>query len=148
MGIAFLHKGFLGLTWCLFMASALTAQVVDATPKNARDNPPPPAGVVVPNAGPKLPLQPLPPLKDLEVKKVPPLEEQEDWKTAQTNIRWIGPILIAIAAALGGGWGIRQTMRKEAIPVRNAPLTRTEELGLGADGKGGVWRREGSPWEQ
>jgi hypothetical protein len=79
----------------------------------------------------------------------PRFEEQErQRKDIESSVRWVGLIVSAILAA-AGGWGASQATRKEsAPPAAGPPKMHTEELGLGADGKGGVWRREVPPWER
>jgi hypothetical protein len=86
----------------------------------------------------------------MEVPRVPSydaaeLEQQK--KSVGSTLRWIVGIVSAIAAALGG-WGATEAMRKQPVPAIQPPKVRTEELKLGADGKGGVWRRELFPWEK
>src|SRR5262249_8167220 len=131
MEIAFLHKGFLSLACCLLVASGLTAQVVDAPPEGAQDRAARPIGIAIPKDGVQLPPPPLSPLQEVQLRKVPNPDEQEQWRTMQSVFLWVARILIGLSAALGGGWGVRQALRKEPVPASNTPITHVEELGLG-----------------
>jgi hypothetical protein len=65
--------------------------------------------------------------------------------------------LVSALVALLGGWGAADFPRPSAPagrpPVggdhsRTSPPPRQEQLGLGPDGRGGVWLRQVFPWEQ
>jgi hypothetical protein len=75
-------------------------------------------------------------------------------------LRWFLPAVLAAACA----WGAREAFAKKAPPAsagpqphgvppkappaRVPPSPREEPLGLGADGRGGVWLREVPAWEE
>jgi hypothetical protein len=62
-----------------------------------------------------------------------------------TALRWIIPAILAALGSMGGKWGMRQ----ELPPQDGAgPQTPPQEpLGLGPDGRDGVWLREVPAWE-
>jgi hypothetical protein len=156
MGIAFPGKGFLSLGCCLVVVSGLAAQVNNEKPVQGQDRPPTPVqgqdrpptqdrgaspnDRPQPPAGLPLPYSPPTPLQ------MPNFHTHEERaKASETAVRWILGILGAISAGLAG-LGTSQALRKKTAPPTGTPKTRTEELGLGVDGKGGVWRREVPPW--
>jgi hypothetical protein len=59
-------------------------------------------------------------------------------------LHWLGPLLAGLLAGLGGAWGTSRVLTKK----HSLPAPRVERLGLGADGKGGVWFRDVPPWEK
>jgi hypothetical protein len=151
MGIAFPWKWLFALGYCLWFGSELSAQFPVEQPPTLPNNPPPQVRSANPN-GPTPPLTDLPPypypvnLKPITIDYVKENEEQR--KSMESAWRWFGLIAGAIIAVLGG-WGAGATMRKEEPPANTAPpKMQTEELGLGTDGKGGVWKREVPPWEK
>ena len=84
-------------------------------------------------------IEKLPKMKMLEVesKKVAPPE----WA------HWHWLLILALRGGLGGGWGTKQILSKQPCPAADSPKPRVDRMGLGADGKGGVWLREVAPWE-
>jgi hypothetical protein len=148
MGVASQCKRFFDLACCVLVASALPAPVIGAEPSRLQHKPPP----QVKDAGPKGPALPpielWPGLPDaLVLKPFHVKHRDEAQKAFESSVQWIRWIVIAIVAALGS-WGVSQALRNKPIPPREPPKPRTEELGLGADGKGGVWRREVYPWQE
>jgi hypothetical protein len=147
-GTAFPGKGFRHLVCCLFMVSGLTAQATSDMASSAPNDPPPQTDGAKPNDRPQIPIEMWPELlKGLEV-KAPHVEELEKQrKDMDEALRWISWIVGGILAALGG-WGTSQALRKTPVPAPDTAKTHTEELGLGVDGKDGVWIREVLPWEK
>jgi hypothetical protein len=84
-------------------------------------------------------LEQLRPLPVEQKKRVAPVDA--------THWRWLFYALLVLGG-LGGGWGAKQVFTKKPPPVAGPPKPRVERLGLGADGKGGVWLREVYPWEK
>jgi hypothetical protein len=82
----------------------------------------------------------LPKMLQVQTKKVAPPEWMQ-W-------RWLLYGLLALAAGLGGGWSAKQALTKTPSPAADSPKPRVGRLGLGADGRGGVWLREVAPWEE
>jgi hypothetical protein len=93
------------------------------------------------------------------------LQEQKQEREAQQRKRleerdtfflWVRCIGFGLAAVIGGALGARGVLTgggsSTATPatphVRNPATPRVRPLGLGADGKGGVWLREVPPWEK
>jgi hypothetical protein len=146
--IRFHCQCFLSLGCCLLVVSGLTAGVTGAQPRRAQNDPPPRVEGARPDERTPPPIELRPNLLNAPPVEAPRLEEQDqELKTGESAFRWIVWIVSAILAILGG-WGTTQAMRKKPIPPRGTPKMRREELGLGVDGKGGVWRREVFPWEQ
>jgi hypothetical protein len=149
MGIASHSKGFLGLTCCLFVSSGLAAQVAGTKPRIAQ-NDLPPRTFVIPKDFPEPPIVLPPDFFDKLLVKLQAEQREKQRQTQESQTRaigWVRWILIGIIAAVAV-WGTTQAMRKGPLPTGDTPKTRTEELGLGVDGKDGVWRREVHPWEK
>jgi hypothetical protein len=83
--------------------------------------------------------------KALEARQKKQQEELKSLQWISYGVLWF---VIALAGAFGGGWGARQVLARKSPPAAPAAPPRVDCLGLGADGKGGVWLREGPPWEE
>jgi hypothetical protein len=167
------NRGPVSLAFCLLVPSALSAQDIvpeqppyyyQATPRiggnplRGRESPPEsphdamPAVPTVPPEGLRE-MPPVPPyFPGVDVQRFRLVEQQ---RFEQSDLGWVRYILYALIALLGG-WGASR-FPKEFAPVGSPPRagarTRTapppqKPLGLGADGKGGVWLRQVFPWEQ
>ena len=157
MGRTFPSKGLLGLGCWLFVASALTAQERFERPSMPPN--PPPAEVGRGNPNGQLPPQiQLPPYQPVNLPPMPTYDFKQfesQQKDTGSALRWIGLIVGALGAAAGGAgtWGAKQKNSvSPAAPPTTAPptvpQTKTQDLGLGVDGKAGVWQREVPPWQK
>ena len=68
-------------------------------------------------------------------------------------VRWVIYALLALGAGVGAVTFPRRCAAAGGPPVvgdrpRTAPPLRQDELGLGADGRRGVWLHQVFPWEQ
>jgi hypothetical protein len=135
------------LACCLYIVCQLIAQAGGGDSGWVQDDPPSPFGRPALDCRMPPPAVPLPVQEMLPV-KLPQLQErEEDSETFTAYSRWVLPIITALIASLGG-FGMRPTPREQAVPKADAPTTRLKELGLGVNGKGGVWRRQVHPWEE
>lgn len=134
---------------CLLVAFAgLTRVVAGAGPRSFQNGPPPWVN------GPR-PLDGVPPpillrpedVSKLLKKNLYVIKPEKEQKELQSCLRWIHWILMLIVAA-AGGFGVGQAISKRCAHPTDTGQTRVEELGLGADGKDGVWRRVIRPWEK
>jgi hypothetical protein len=126
---SFLPKCFLSLCCLVLVVSGLAAQSPDAPP-DPRNLPP----VVL-----------YPDISKLELIQTPSVQDLEKQRREQNEMfGWIRAIALGLVAVLGG-WRTGQAVWK--APATNQSQPRIEELGLGADGKGGVWRRQVQPWQ-
>jgi hypothetical protein len=174
MGNSLHGAAYLSLAFSLLMPSALSAQAVDAeqppyyykatprvggNPLRGRESPggsprdDMPAVPTVPPEGLKAmpPVPPSFPRVDLQ-----PYRLVEQPRFEPPDLGWVRYVMYA-AFALLGGWGVSQRLPSRSSPPdaspgacarpRSAPPPRQEQLGLGADGRGGVWLREVPPWE-
>ena len=139
----------LGLGCLVFVVSGLAAQAAAAARSATQNDPPPPIERMIErvraqeNNPPRIDLGP-DLLKNLQPYHVPDQrKEQEAMNEVFGWIRWIVLGIIGAAA----GWQISQTIWKAPVPATEAPRPRLEELGLGVDGKDGVWIREAPPWD-
>lgn len=153
MGIAFHCKWFFSLGCCPFVVSGLTAQVIgpEAKPKGDQNKPPLKAGARphdlneeqikrMAEMGQWIERVLMSKKKDLE-------DQEKQRKQRESFFRWLRLIIMVLAVGFGG-WGAWKFKRKDSVRASDLPKSRTEELGLGVDGKGGVWRHEVSPWEK
>jgi hypothetical protein len=170
MGSAFHGKGPVSLVVCLLMTSALSAQAVgpDQPPYYYKASPrvggnplrgrerPRDTMPATPTARPEglKEMPPLPPhLPPIDVQPFPPVQQP---RIERPDLGWVRYLLYAVVALLGG-WGAPwgRPDRSSLAGVRPgtgprpraAPPPRQEQLGLGADGRGGVWLREVPAWE-
>jgi hypothetical protein len=95
------------------------------------------------------PLIELPPeLPELRLQEAPYVKEMaEQRKTLESSTRWVIHIVLAVLGAFAG-WDIWHAARKAPARATGSPKKRVVVLGLGADGKGGVWWRGTYPWEK
>jgi hypothetical protein len=75
-------------------------------------------------------------------------KQQEEIKSFAQLSRWVLGIIIALAAAIGGAWGGRRVLPEKSTSAVSSAMPRVRPIGLGADGKGGVWLRGVPPWEK
>src|SRR5262249_47055273 len=98
-------------------------------------------------------LPPVPPdFPPVDFQAIPLVKEP---RFEQPDLGWVRWLAYAVVAILGG-WGASRGLPGRSSPAgaragacagpRAAP-PRQEQVGLGADGKGGVWLREVPAWE-
>jgi hypothetical protein len=153
MRIAMLGMYLLSLVWCLSVDSGLAAQ--PALPPPGK-----PANAEVFEIGDVR----VPPLNEEQLRQVlfTPAQIDQILQKAQqhpareaqqksaANLEWLRWLSYALAA-LGGvvcSCGAKQVLTKKSLPAAEAPKPRVEPIGIGADGRGGVWLREIPPWEK
>jgi hypothetical protein len=153
MGIALGYKQLLSIGCCLFIVSGLTARPPFQKQKDSGKEQAPKVGTVYlpPQYEEQLQrlvvhqmlLERLPKMLEAPRKSAAPSEWMQHW-------RWLLYALAAIGGSLGGLggiWGASHVLTKK--PSRSdSAKPRIERLGLGADGRGGVWLREVFPWEK
>jgi hypothetical protein len=99
-----------------------------------------PEGVVT---FPPVVVNPLP-MPKVEIPSPPP---SKDFSSELDAVRALGMIVaMAIVAILGVGQAPAEPPKPSVDSHAEPPNPRVDALGLGADGKGGVWLREVRPW--
>jgi hypothetical protein len=125
--VAFLRRSLLSLGCVLFLVSGLSAQQV--TPEEDSKS-----------------LNEF--FKRQDEKRVAEVRRLQEFQRMQTSLKemvWWFPILICgVIVAIGGI--LKYFTKPDNSPQESPPdffnkMPRTQDLGLGADGKGGVWRR-------
>jgi hypothetical protein len=160
MRIALQCQCLLTLASSLFVVSGLTAHAADPQPARSGDAMPPqvsdtrPPGLT-PDQIEKVPIRIQLPLTEEQLKKltqVPKMRplpyKQEEQRDSLASVQLVLSVILALLAAIGGAWGGSKVLTKKPSPPARPPMDRVERLGLGADGKGGVWLREVAPWEK
>jgi hypothetical protein len=151
------HKWLVSMGCCLFAVSGLTSQPRVPPPKGAGNDPAFQIGDVR-----------VPPLNEEQLRALitpeqlqqlfSQMEKEQERRMREAqrksvalsewlHWRWLLYGLLA-AGGLGGLWGAKQVLTKKSSPVADPPKRREERLGLGADGRDGVWQREVPPWEK
>ena len=153
MSIALPGKQLLGIGCCLFVVSGLTAQPAAPHPQAAgNDQALQQGGVRVPAANEEqlrqLAIQQMILEQRPSLLETPPIRREN--LEPPEFARWTRWLLYALMAAggLGGGWGAKRAFATKQSPAADSPKPRVEQVGLGADGKAGMWLREVPPWEK
>jgi hypothetical protein len=141
MGIVLPCKHLLIIGCCLFLVSGLSAEAPVSQPKGSGKDQTPRVDKAPP---PVLTREQLDQLFT-QLRFEQPRSKLEAQRNCEAAVEWMHWLLYALLAlgGLGGGWGAKQVLTRKLPP----PRLRVDQLGLGADGKGGVWLREVPPWE-
>ena len=123
----------------MFLVLALTAA---CTPGRAADRLPP--EVIAPAIIKELEKEAEEQKKAAETRQ---RKQQEELRKFEQLSRWVLWFVIGLAGAIGGGWTGKQVLARKP-PAAHSATACVTRLGLGADGKGGVWLRERPPWAE
>ncbi len=148
MRIALACKALLGVSCFFFVVPDSAAQVAVAARSGTQNDPPPPIERLIERAQAQ---EDNPPRIDLVgdlLKDLPyhAPEHGKDQEAMNETFGWVRWIVLGIIGALAS-WQISQAIWRKPALIAEPPKARVEELGLGVDGKGGVWRREARTWE-
>jgi len=88
-------------------------------------------------------------INSMRIEQLLPMPEMQRKSTApQAWMQWRWLLYAVLAAAgLAGGWGAKQVLSRKSSRMADPSTPRVERLGLGANGRDGVWLRDAPPWE-